>query len=222
MNARENILARIRNLQSTAAVMTAQTAASHLAQHPRGPLPPQPENLLACFKERALKLSSDVLEASDLREVPKLIAKYLSERKLPANGVCWPALKELRWSAEGLDMQSRPAKNEDLVGITSAFCAIAETGTLMMLSGTDTPATTSLLPETHIAVIDPKRIVASMEDAWDLMRREHKQPPRAINFISGPSRTADIEQTVTLGAHGPYRVLLILVPIAEQYKASQM
>jgi L-lactate dehydrogenase complex protein LldG len=63
-----------------------------------------------------------------------------------------------------------------------------------------------------VAIVDPRRIVATMEDAWDLMRKEFKQPPRAVNFISGPSRTADIEQTVTLGAHGPYRVLLILAP----------
>jgi L-lactate dehydrogenase complex protein LldG len=97
--------------------------------------------------------------------------------------------------------------------VTGAFCAIAETGTLMMLSGADTPATTSLLPETHVAVIEPRRIVATMEDAWDLMRKEHRQLPRAVNFVSGPSRTADIEQTVTLGAHGPYRVLLILAPL---------
>jgi L-lactate dehydrogenase complex protein LldG len=174
-------------------------------------------------------------------EVPILLARYLSERKLPMRGVCWPSLAGLPWSAAGLDMQSRPANgharfpllnplplageetneslrefnvnDQDLVGVTGAFCAIAETGTLMMLSGADTPATTSLLPETHVAVLDPGRIVATMEDAWDLMRREHQLPPRAVNFISGPSRTADIEQTVTLGAHGPYRVLLILAPL---------
>ena len=107
----------------------------------------------------------------------------------------------------------RKFEDNDLVGITGAFCAKAETGTLMMPSDAETPATTSLLPETHVAVLDPRRIVNSMEDAWDLLRREHKQLPRAVNFISGPSRTADIEQTVTLGAHGPYRVLLILAPI---------
>ncbi len=107
----------------------------------------------------------------------------------------------------------RKFEDNDLVGITGAFCAKAETGTLMMPSDAETPATTSLLPETHVAVFDPRRIVNSMEDAWDLLRREHKQLPRAVNFISGPSRTADIEQTVTLGAHGPYRVLLILAPI---------
>jgi L-lactate dehydrogenase complex protein LldG len=213
MNAREKILARIRSAQINASQGThSETIASYLTKHPRGPLPPPPDSLVACFKERALKLSSDVLETNNRMEVPTLLARYLSERKLPMRGVCWPSLADLPWSVAGLDIQSRPAKDQDLVGVTGAFCAIAETGTLMMLSGADTPATTSLLPETHVAVLDPGRIVATMEDAWDLMRKEYKQPPRAVNFISGPSRTADIEQTVTLGAHGPYRVLLILAP----------
>jgi L-lactate dehydrogenase complex protein LldG len=210
MNARDKILGRIRNAQAHA--LRTGTIASHVAQHPRGPLPPPINNLAAHFKERALKLSSDVMETNDRMEVPGLLAGYLGEKKLPMRGVCWPSLASLPWSAAGMEMQSRPATNQDLVGVTGAFCAIAETGTLMMLSGAETPATTSLLPESHAAVVDPRRIVATMEDAWDLMRKECKQPPRTVNFISGPSRTADIEQTVTLGAHGPYRVLLILAP----------
>ena len=213
MNARDKILGRIRTAQARQTTgVHMETISGHLAQHPRGPLPPSPDDLVACFRERAIKLSSDVLETDDRGEVPTLLARYLNERKLPVSGVCWPSLAELPWSAANLEMQSRPATNQDLVGVTGAFCAIAETGTLMMLSGAETPATTSLLPETHVAVLDPRRIVATMEDAWDLLRKECKQPPRAVNFISGPSRTADIEQTVTLGAHGPYRVLLILAP----------
>ena len=214
MNARDKILGRIRSAQSHIATgLHAEAMTDHLARHPRGPLPPPPGDLVACLKERAVKLSSDVLDTSDKLEVPDLLARYLNERKLPMSGVCWPSLAGLPWSAAGLDMQARPAKDQDLVGVTGAFCAIAETGTLMLLSGPNTPATTSLLPETHVAVLDPRRIVATMEDAWDLLRREYRQPPRAVNFISGPSRTADIEQTVTLGAHGPYRVLLILAPL---------
>ena len=213
MNARDRILGRIRDAKSRMQTdIPTENVARHLAWHPRGPFPPPAGDLVACFKDRAIKLSSDVLETNDRVEVPALVASYLGERRLPMRGVCWPALAGLPWSAAGLDMQSRPAKNQDLVGVTGAFCAVAETGTLMLLSGAETPATTSLLPETHIAVVDPRRIVATMEDAWDLLRKECRQPPRAVNFISGPSRTADIEQTVTLGAHGPYRVLLILAP----------
>ncbi|MCG6932984.1 MAG: lactate utilization protein C [Gallionella sp.] len=214
MNARDKILGRIRDAQNHARAGNQMDAiASHLEQHPRGPLPPPPDDLVACFSERALKLSSDVLKADHLAEVPQLLARYLNERQLPMRGVCWPSLAGLQWGAAGLEMQSRPARDDDPVGVTGAFCAIAETGTLMMLSGVETPATTSLLPETHVAVVNPGRIVATMEEAWDQMRKECEQPPRAVNFISGPSRTADIEQTVTLGAHGPYRVLLILAPL---------
>ena len=216
MNAREKILARIRDAQARKAEVAGtatETINNHLARHPRGPLPPPPDDLVACFRERAIKLSSDVLETNDRNEVPILLARYLREKELPLTGVCWPSLAGLPWKAAGLEIHSRPAKDQDMVGVTGAFCAIAETGTLMLLSGVETPATTSLLPETHVAVVDPHRIVATMEDAWDLMRKENKQPPRAVNFISGPSRTADIEQTVTLGAHGPYRVLLILAPL---------
>ena len=95
--------------------------------------------------------------------------------------------------------------------MTGAFSAIAETGTLMMVSGGQTPATASLLPETHVAIVPAARIVPHMEDAWDLARRELGQLPRAVNFISGPSRTADIEQQMVLGAHGPYRVHIIIL-----------
>ena len=211
MNAREKILGRIRDARAAKGAL-ADTPDSHLTRHPRGPMPPPPEDLVACFKARAIKLSSDVLETHDRKNVPGLLANYLREKSLPSSGVCWPSLVGLPWLAAGLEMQSRPAKDQDMVGVTGVFCAIAETGTLMLLGGAETPATTSLLPETHVAIVDPRRIVATMEDAWGLMREEVGQPPRAVNFISGPSRTADIEQTVTLGAHGPYRVLLIIVP----------
>ncbi len=205
MNAREKILARIAQAHRQTDALT-----HHLAAHPRGPQPPAPCDLTRHFVERAIKLSSDVIETDDLNLAPGLLADYLRQKSLPVAGVCWPMFSGLPWREAGLDMQARPAQDGDLSGITGAFCAIAETGTLLLLGGEQTPASTSLLPETHVAIVDPKRIVATMEDAWELLRREFKEPPRTVNFISGPSRTADIEQTVTLGAHGPYRVLVIL------------
>jgi L-lactate dehydrogenase complex protein LldG len=156
-------------------------------------------------------LGSTVEQVATIAAVPRAVAQYLDAQRLPRRAVCWPALAGLDWQAQGVNMEGRSAIESDLIGVTGAFCAIAETATLMLLSGAATPATTSLLPETHIALLPPARIVATMEDAWGLLRAEGKPMPRAVNFVSGPSRTADIEQTVTLGAHGPYRVHIVMV-----------
>ncbi|HYA39583.1 MAG TPA: lactate utilization protein C [Candidatus Methylomirabilis sp.] len=208
MSARENILARIGKARGPAAAVDVDDV---IRRHPRGPIPPLEKNLARLFGEQATRLASDVVSAATIAEVPDLVARYLGERRLTMQTVCWPGLATLDWRAAGIEAQARAARGEDMVGITGAFAGIAETGTLMLLSGPQTPATVSLLPETHIAVVENARIVATMEDAWDRLRAEYGTPPRAVNFISGPSRTADVEQTVTLGAHGPYRVLIIVV-----------
>ena len=144
-------------------------------------------------------------------EVPAAVARYLAAMKLPTTAVVQPALAALDWAAAGLKVEARGARDADLVGITGCFCAVAETGTLMMCSSPDAPATVSLLPETHVAVVRAARILPYMEDAWNLARAELGTLPRAVNFISGPSRTGDIEQTIVLGAHWPYRVHLVIV-----------
>ena len=180
--------------------------AAHLAAHPSGPRPNSDWNPLERLRDRAKSLSTTLDEVASLADVPRTVAAYLKSNNLPLNAVCWPELAGLDWQAAGVAVEARPARGDDLVGITGAFCAIAETGTLMMLSGEHTPGATSLLPETHIAVVSASRIVRGMEDAWELLRTERgaAMMPRAVNFISGPSRTADIEQTLVLGAHGPY------------------
>jgi len=167
---------------------------------------------VARFRERALGLASTLDEVATLAAIPAAVARYLAAHSLPLAGVCWPEFGGLDWRGAGLAVESRAARDADPVGITGVFCAIAETGTLMTVTGRDTPATLSLLPETHVAVVRMSRIVPGMEEAWRLLREELREPPRAVTFISGPSRTADIEQTVTLGAHGPYRVHVILAP----------
>ena len=211
--ARARMLARSRERQGKAAQPGAaeiESVRAHLAAHPRNAAPRDEWDTLARFRDRALSLASTVEEVGAPDEIPAAVARYLSAGNLGTRAVCWPALASLPWSASGVEIEARGARGDDLVGVTGAFCAIAETGTLMTLSGADTPPTVSLLPETHVAVVAASRVVRSMEDAWALLR-EQGAMPRAVNFISGPSRTADIEQTVTLGAHGPYRVHIIVV-----------
>ena len=214
MAARERILGRIRSRQWRPYAATRderKEVGSYLAAHAHSARPWSDWDPESRFRERALGLGSTVDEADSIAAVPTAVARYLAAHSLPARAACWPELAGLDWVAAGVEVMTRAATDSDLVGITGAYCAIAETGTLVTLSGPPTPATSSLLPETHVAVVARSRIVRGMEEAWALLRQERGELPRAVNFISGPSRTADIEQTVTLGAHGPYRVHIVLV-----------
>ncbi len=216
--ARRSILARIRRAQGGAATSGAdgspaerEALTSYLRAHPRGPLPAIGDDMVARFRAQAESMQSTTDVVPAMPDVPRAVARYLAARGLPTTGCVWPSLPPLDWRGAGIDVEARAARDADWVGITGAYAAIAETGTLVTLSGADTPGSVSLLPETHVAVVAAARIVPHMEDAWALLRAEHGRPPRAVNFISGPSRTGDIEQTIVIGAHGPYRVHVIVV-----------
>lgn len=215
---RRRILSRIRAAQGRtnhSREREEDSTRNYVAQRPVGPQPDIGEDHIARFVQQSERLSTTIDRAATLDDVPGLVASYLRTRGLVNRAVIWPSFSGLDWSSVGLSVEARaPVRDDpapDLVGITGCFAAVAETGTLALLSGPETPASMALLPETHIAVVPCGRIVAYMEDAFALLRHEHGQPPRALNFISGPSRTGDIEQTIVLGAHGPYRVHVILV-----------
>ncbi len=216
--AREKILSRIRTAQGRPAAAKdreEELSESYVSLKPPGPQPRIQGSLVDQFIAQSERLSATVDRVSAMGEVPRAAARYLNDRGLVMQAVVWKAMADLDWTAAGLAVEARaPYRDDpkpDLVGITGCFAAVAETGTLAMLSGPDTPASMALLPETHIAVVPESRILAHMEDVFALLRHERGAPPRALNFISGPSRTADIEQTLVIGAHGPYRVHLILL-----------
>ncbi|WP_025098980.1 lactate utilization protein C [Burkholderia sp. A1] len=215
--ARRNIFARIRAAQGRPAepdALEREQAADYLARHPAGPRPPMPDDgagLLARFTEEAERMSTTVEAVDTLAEVPAAAARYLQARSLAARAIAWRTLADIDWASAGLEVDLRKPVEGDLVGITGCFCASAETGSLVLLSGPDTYASAALLPETHLVVVPASRIVAGHEDAFALIRAERGELPRAVNIVSGPSRTGDIEQTIILGAHGPYRVHAIIV-----------
>ncbi|WP_186230832.1 LutC/YkgG family protein [Burkholderia gladioli] len=215
--ARRNIFARIRAAQGRPAepdALEREQAADYLARHPAGPRPPMPDDaagLLARFTEEAERMSTTVEAVDTLAEVPAAAARYLQARSLAARAIAWRTLADIDWASAGLEVDLRKPVEGDLVSITGCFCASAETGSLVLLSGPDTYASAALLPETHLVVVPASRIVAGHEDAFALIRAERGELPRAVNIVSGPSRTGDIEQTIILGAHGPYRVHAIIV-----------
>lgn len=212
--ARQAIFSRIRNAQQRSSEVGGnelEAVQDYLRLHPHGPQPHIGDDAAKHFAQQALRMSDTVAEVASMAEVPAAVAVYLDDLGIAKQAIAWKTLDALAWTQAGIEVAFRPPVNTDLVGITGAFCAVAETGSLLLLSGPDTYASASLLPETHIAVLPASRIVAYMEDAFALARAERGELPRATNFISGPSRTGDIEQTIVLGAHGPYRVHVIVV-----------
>ena len=219
--ARGGVLARVRSALGPRDGETAARARAeaYLAAHAQGPRPRMPVDLVARFMQRATDMQSTVERIAGADVIPKQVARYVDALAVPPElaaqkshaGVCWPEFAALDWAGAGLAIEARPTTGNDRLGITGVFCGIAETGTLVILSGADTPTATTLLPDTHIAVLRSDRIVAGMEEAFALIAREQGRLPRAVNLISGPSRTGDIEQTIVLGAHGPFRVHILLV-----------
>jgi L-lactate dehydrogenase complex protein LldG len=219
--ARAAIFNRIRSAHRRPASATAEELGAvedYLARHPQGPRPLIEGDLRIRFRAMSERMSSTVDEVPHLADAPAAVARYLDAQGLVRHAVIWPALATLDWAGAGVAVEARPprrdeAQGADPVGITGCFCALAETGTLVLTSGPQAHASTHLLPETHVALVPASRIVKGMEDAFALLRAERggeEMMPRALNMVSGPSRTGDIELTIVLGAHGPYRVHIIV------------
>jgi len=218
VSARDNILARIRKAhgRSGSEPAEAELAAVRavIAERSVGPQPPfaRPDDAIAQFLRECDRVGTTHSHADDVGGVPAQIARYLEANELERRVVAWPEIAALDWSAAGISVDDRPAQGSDRTGVTGCFCAIAETGTVLLLGAAATPKSTALLPETHVCVVRRSRMVNTMEQAFALVRSEVGELPRATWFVSGPSRTADIEQTIVIGAHGPYRTHVVLVP----------
>jgi L-lactate dehydrogenase complex protein LldG len=165
------------------------------------------------FVAMAEEVQTTVTRVNSPTAVPEAVARYLAAENLAADLVLAPdpSLDDLPWGARPLlRIRRGRAEEGDAVSLTPCFGAIAETGTLMLISGAGTPTTLNFLPDTHIVLVYADQVVATYEDGWDQLRAAGVMP-RAINLITGPSRTGDIEQRIELGAHGPRRLHIVLV-----------
>ena len=207
--AREAILARLRQAPGRAAAAAIE---QRLAAHARGPQPAWPGGNAERFLAKLEQAAGSLARVAAVAEIPRAVGDYLAAQQLAARLVAapHPLLRGLAWAA-GMEVASRAAGPADAVALSVAFCAVAETGSLVLTSGPHTPTTLNFLPDHFLCVLAAGRIVPHIEDAWDLLRAEQGGMPRALNFVTGPSRTADVEQTIQLGAHGPRRLHVILV-----------
>ncbi len=196
------------------------------------------------FKTEFEKVGGEFYRVAVMEDVPALIGRIAAQRpiaEMKRNG--YPATRVVAWdaaalgadltpglTAEGLEvvvaaaghedeearMKHRIAAAEAQIGVTGADFALAETGTLILLSGRGRPRSTSLLPDYHVAVFGKGALVESLEEVGVILESLHVDPALTmsgamINFITGPSRTADIELTLTRGVHGPKEVHAIFV-----------
>jgi len=189
---------------------------------------------LARFRTEFERVAGVFHRVGSLAEVPSVILAIAAE-KSATRAVAWgpaalgldlgPALGAAGLSLgvavsgdTGVDARRRHRDEAAAaqIGVTGADVALAETGSLIVISGAGRPRSTSLLPDTHVAVFDRSRLVESLEQVGILLEAWHVDPGRTmtgamINIITGPSRTADIELTLTRGVHGPKEVHAIFV-----------
>ncbi len=201
--ARQAILDRIRaGLQR--GPLTPTECADLQARWPPQDSRPRPRfehDLVTQFANKLTAVAGTVAHVDGVEQIFAAIAAHLDQHGLPTELVAAPALRDLAWP-DDWRVRFGATRGEDLAAVTPCFAAVAETGSVVMFSGENHPTTLNFLPDYHVVLVRSSAIVPYIEDVWPRLR-ESGTVPRSLNFISGPSKTADVEQTLQLGAHGP-------------------
>jgi L-lactate dehydrogenase complex protein LldG len=204
MSGRDSVLGQIRQ------ALGRQPGAAITPLPGSGPRPAYSGDLVDHFVAKMREKAATVETLPTLADVPPAVMRFLATLKAgPRLRVSKP-LASLNWPA-GLDVLTGAAVREDETSVTPCFAAVAESGGIVTLSGPETPSTLNFVPDNHIVVVHAAQVLRHFEDVWAQWRATGRSLPRTVNVISGPSRTADIEQTIQLGAHGPRRLHILLL-----------
>jgi L-lactate dehydrogenase complex protein LldG len=196
------------------------TVAARLKSAPNGVIPARAQlpakAQVELFITMADKFSATIARVKTSTDVPKAVSDYLRSKNLSSRAAMGtdPRLTAMPWAKQkNLELKSGPSDGTDETGISHAFGGIAETGTLVMTSGADNPTTLNFLPENHIVVLEASSIKGDLETIMADLRKAYGKGimPRTVNFITGPSRSGDIEQKILLGAHGPRALHIVVV-----------
>ncbi len=189
-----------------------------LAEAPVGIVPQRGQGdadaRVATFKAEAERAQATVAEVARLADAPAEVARFLRDNNAPATLRMGAdaRLAAMPWDATALDIAAGASDGHDVNAVAMALAGIAETGTVALVSGADNPTTLNFLPDNHIVVVEREDVVADYEAAIARLRAGYGKggAPRTVNFVTGPSRSADIEQTLLLGAHGPRRLHIVI------------
>lgn len=203
---REAVLAQIR--QSLGRRGPAASGVAPLAGS--GPIPRFDGDVVERFVAKMVEKAATVERLATLDEVGPAVERFVSAISSAPKLRVAGALADLVWPP-ALEVLHGAAERTDETSVTPCFAAVAESGGIVTLSGPDTPTTLNFVPDNHVVVVQVSQVLPHFEDLWALLRASGRPMPRTVNIISGPSRTADIEQTIQLGAHGPRRLHILLV-----------
>ena len=208
--ARDDILRGIRAALGREALdsKTRAKLEERLENPPAYDRPPVDEDLVRSFETKLTAVQGGCTRTTEER-LMQTIGECLDGHDLDRTFVASPALKHLSWPGDWT-VTFGASEGGDKAAVTPCFLAVAETGGVVMLSGADTPTSLNFLPEFHIVLVRAGQLVCHVEDVWPRLRAAGA-PPRATNFITGPSKTADVEQTIQYGAHGPRSLDVIFI-----------
>jgi L-lactate dehydrogenase complex protein LldG len=220
-SARTEVMANIRRaLGVTGKEAPRQAAvANRIAQRPKGVIPARGQvtgaERIEVFKAQAEKAAATVTIVATTAEVPEAVARFLRDSNLPSSlrRGADPRLAAMPWERTTLTVETGHSVGGDLNAVSHAVGGIAESGTLALVSGPDNPTSLNFLPDNHIVVVAASDIAGDYETVFERLNPGQGAAglPRSINLVTGPSRSADIEQTLIVGAHGPRRLHIVVV-----------
>ena len=220
-SARDDILGNIRRSLGVkgSTRIREQAVDERLERAPKGLIPARGQLDAAgrkqLFRERAEAVQTTVVFAPNPEAVPEYVSRYLRDKNLPAalRLGADPYLVSMPWENTAIDVSSGRSDGNDLSAVSHAVAGVAETGTLVLVSGAENPTTLNFLPDNHIVVLRAADIAGDYETVWGKLRMAYGkgEMPRTVNYITGPSRSGDIEQKLLLGAHGPRNLHIVIV-----------
>lgn len=207
---RKDVLSRIRSALGRDPERTASPPLRTDAGVSRAIRPALGTDTRAHFEDKARANLFIVTHISQLDDVPAAVADIARSTNTGADVSVAPGLAALSWPP-AMTVRSGQARLTEKLSVTRAAVAIAETGSLVLCSGEDAPASLTFAPEVSIIVVSAADIVPYLEDGLAHAKRRQSPWPRTVSLVSGPSRTADIAGIVVRPAHGPKQVHLLIV-----------
>ena len=221
-DSREHILRKIRKALEVPAPARHLAGAStvpagHKPQDWLPPVPPSQADRIALFEKNSRDLKTEVRRCADPAAVASELAALARENGWKSLGAHNFALGNEAVSALGLPVvfTDVPYETSSLercdAGVSGCDCLVAQTGGILVTSASAGGRVLSVLPPHHVVIASASQMVGNLADAFAVLRKNDGFPPAFASFITGPSRTGDIERILVLGAHGPKKLTVLLV-----------